>query len=419
MNKIDPEDKKYLDAGMLEKEEESFILYENTNVDKLIFEKEGYTLFKEDRGRKGFLYTIYDPDDAIVYAWVSFFDVEKAKDPKKTPIYRTFLDEIEQDQKYGRPLLFDDEGELIDAEHYDAFSDEDDYDDYGYYGSDYLFPRSPRTRSSLTNYTGYTYTPRVKEKGIAEKLCNSDTLVFHKDDPSTRMLCQVYEGKGWDVLTKSCYDIDDEEVKELFEKHDRLVFLGHGTPYGLMGMFGSEVASYMKGKKIFAIWCNADAYFKQHHIGEGQFVTGNMPSEVWECRSAGCGKISTELMLENITYWSKLCADVTEDCLEGKVKESVDYIRKNYLEKYGNHPVTIYNCNRTQCLGQNQPLPSFEFKGEPLTEKDFPVPDFDEVAFLQNPTEDAYKCPRLKVEVEVEEPEGTTTSDDTDKPTDA
>ena len=380
---------------------ELFELYENENTDILITVVEGYSLFKENRGKKGFLYSVYDPDDALVYSWISYNDIEKFKDIKKSPIYRTFLDEIEQDQKYGRPLLFDDNGELVDAEEYDAFDDDYMYDD-----SDYLFPRSPRKRNDFvsTYYSSnYYYKPREKQKGIAEKLCKSNTLVFHKDDPSTRMLCQIYEGKGWDVLTTPCYDIDDAEVKELFEKHERLVFLGHGTPYGLMGMFNSDVAPYMKGKKIFAIWCNADAYFIKNGIGEGQFVTGNMPSEVWECRGAGCGNISTELMLENITYWSKLCADVVETCLEGNVKAGVEHIVKNYLEKYGNHPVTIYNCNRTQCLGHPEALPKFEFKGEKLTEKDFPIPNFDEEAFLKNPTEKASECPTLSVEDNIKE----------------
>lgn len=98
-------------------------------------------------------------------------------------------------------------------------------------------------------------------------------------------------------------------------------------------------------------------------------------------------------MLENITYWSKLCADVVEECLEGDPQKGVDYVRQNYLEKYGNHPVTIYNSERTQCLGQEKPLPKYTFKGEPLEEKDYPIPHFDEAEFLKNPTAKASECP--------------------------
>lgn len=56
-------------------------------------------------------------------------------------------------------------------------------------------------------------------------------------------------------------------------------------------------------------------------------------------------------MLDNITYWSKLCADVVERCLNGDVAGSVKYIRENYIKAYGTHPVTKYNCVRTKVQG--------------------------------------------------------------------
>lgn len=195
-----------------------------------------------------------------------------------------------------------------------------------------------------------TYTPAPKKTGFFDELTKSNTLVFHKDDPSTRMLCQVYEGKNWDVIT-STYNLDEQELFRVVDAHERLVFLGHGSGYGLIGMFGPEMAPHIKGKKVFAIWCNADEYFTKHKIGDGQFVTGNMPSEVWECRAAGCGDISANEMLENITYWSLLCAQVTEKCLEGQVADSVKYIRANYILRYGKHPVTRYNAIRTKVQG--------------------------------------------------------------------
>ncbi len=402
-------------------------LYENKNSDVLISLYKDYSLFKESRGKKGFLYSIYDPEDYLIYSWVSFNDVEKAKNIKTTAIYNAFVKVVDDDIAWGGegPLInqnnLDDEEENTKSQSnnkntgYGSYYDDDD-DDYldDYYG--YLFPSYNKGKSSGKGYSSpypyYSsnyYKPAPKKKGFFDEYTKSNTLVFHKTDPSTTMLSQVYDGKGWDVL-HSCYDLDEEELFRVVDAHERIVCLGHGTPYGLMGMFGPEMAPHIKGKKVFTIWCNADAYFLEHKIGEGQFVTGNMPSEVWECKAAGCGKISKELMLENITYWSKLCADVCERCLNGDVKGSVDYVRKNYLEKYGNHPVTIYNCERTQCLGSPQPFPAYEFKGEPLKEKDFPVPNFDEEAFLKNPTPDADECPKkavtpVNVPTTVEEPE--------------
>lgn len=408
-------------------------LFESKILEVKVADIDGYTLIQKNYGLKGFVYAIYDPEGVLVYSWRSFLDVTETKNLKSSGIYQMFSNLVDQDKSGNYesnpyddydPYIEDDEEEVettddvqvddddvevIDKE--DAYYDDDDiyYDDYDYYSRYYDFYDHPYSRKkplygNSYNYWKSDYTPKPKQRLNIEEYSKSDTLVFHKDDPSTRMLCQIYDGKNWDVLTHT-YDIETEDIITLMQNHDRLVFLGHGTSYGLMGMFGPELAPYMKNKKIFAIWCNADAYFNKYGVGQGQFVTGNMPSESYESVAAGCGNISKELMLDNITYWSKLCADVTEACLEGRVKESVNYIRKNYLEQYGNHPVTIYNANRTQVLGEPQELPKYEFKGKPLEPKDFPVPSFDEKAFLEHPVEKAYDCPRKIEEIEVEKEE--------------
>ena len=242
------------------------------------------------------------------------------------------------------------------------------------------------TQWLTTRSPSYSYERPSYKSGYVEKYNNSNTLVFHKADPSTTMLSQLYEGKGFDVITD--VNINPLEVQSLMESHDRIMCLGHGTSHGLIGgVIGPREAPYFEGKNIFAIWCNADAYFNRYcpSSARGKFITGNMPSEVWECRAAGCGNISAELMLENITYWSKLCADIVEMALSGDVNGAVDYVRKNYLEQYGNHPVTIYNAMRTQGLNMQKPLPKYTFKGKHLQEKDFPYPGFDEAAFLAHP----------------------------------
>jgi len=195
---------------------------------------------------------------------------------------------------------------------------------------------------------------RQTKTGFVDKLNKSDTLVIHCADRSTDMLSQIYAGKGWDVVNDGC--IADEELRQLIQSHDRIVMLGHGTPGGLINVqaggsiINSSHAELLKDKKLFVIWCRADEFFRRNNIGFGNFITGNIPSEVWECRAAGCGDITTELMLENITYWSKLCADVVEVALDGNPQQAVDYVRALYLEKYGDHPVTHYNAERTQVL---------------------------------------------------------------------
>ena len=214
-----------------------------------------------------------------------------------------------------------------------------------------------------SKWGNYKAPERKETTGLAANLKNSDTLVIHCADNSTDMLSQLYEGKGWDVLRDG--SIAESELHELMACHSRIVMLGHGTGGGLINVQHSKGGSWsvvdskfvndLKDKKIFAIWCNADEFFTRHNIGNGQFVTGNMPSEVWECAAAGCGAITTQEMLDNITYWSKLCADVIDRCLDGDVASSVDYIRREYIKAYGTHPVTKYNSVRTKVQGTSYP----------------------------------------------------------------
>ena len=63
---------------------ELFELYENEHTDVLVTVVDGYSLFKENRGKRGFLYSVYDPDDYLIYSWVSYNDIEKFKDIKKS-----------------------------------------------------------------------------------------------------------------------------------------------------------------------------------------------------------------------------------------------------------------------------------------------------------------------------------------------
>lgn len=376
-------------------EETFFEFYDSKDEDNIIAEIDDYTLVKVDLGNKKFLYKVFDPDMQEVTSWRSLVDIEKAKNIYKTTEYTRFnrevlLDQETKEEDEANDVEYDD---LTDTEYGGWSWDDDDDDDY--YGFNKQLAKDEKrsqdynskfSNSNIWGKSSYYSDWKEPDPIDIEPYCKSDTLVMHLDDPSTVMLGQVYDGKGWDVI-RSKHGISDKDLAAIVDRHDRLVFLGHGTSGGLIGFFGGEMAKHIEDKKVFAIWCNADGYFNRYGIGKGQFVTGNMPSEVWECSYAGCGHISKQLMLDNITYWSKLCADVTEDCLEGKVKESVDYVRKNYLEKYGNHPVSIYNAKRTQCLGEEQPLPEYEFKGEPLKDDEKPYSSFNEEEFLKNPTE--------------------------------
>jgi len=318
------------------------------------------------------LYKIYDGKDCVD-KWRSDEDLHGMEDYEivDSADYQIFLDYIE-----------DNSDELIT---YDMFglptkSKIGTKNSKNQVSNRYYNP-SYGSKSNNYNYTykPSTYTPPKKKTGFYDELTKSNTLVFHKTDPTTTMLDQIYAGKGWDVVNQT-YDLDQEELFRVVDAHERIVCLGHGSGYGLIGMFGPEMAPHFKDKKLFVIWCNADAYFTKYGIGEGQFITGNMPSEVWECRAAGCGDIGKQEMLDNITYWSKLCADVTENCLNGNVAQSVEYIRTNYIREYGEHPVTRYNSIRTKVQGTSMDQNTKEvdeiYKNLGITVKEVSQPNY-------------------------------------------
>jgi len=256
------------------------------DIDNMVEEIDGYILVQElDEHKKTFIYKVFDEYDNLIGKWDSPEDCLSMKLPdfKKSSVRRVFIEIIRQDKKNRKDY---------NQSFYKAIKKElDDEDD--------LF--------------SYRYTAPKKSTGFLDKLNKSDTLVIHCQDHTTDMLSQIYEGKNWDVLRDG--NIDKDELHQLLQSHDRIVCLGHGTPGGLLNkqgggyVIGDEEAKYLKDKKLFIIWCNADRYASRH--GLHGLITKNVPSEVWEAKAVGYD-VTAPWMLENITYWSKCMADVVD-----------------------------------------------------------------------------------------------------------
>lgn len=209
-------------------------------------------------------------------------------------------------------------------------------------------------------YSNYKPTFIPKSTGFLDKLNKSDTLVIHCQDSTTEMLSQIYEGKGWDVLRDG--NIDKDELHELIKNHDRIVCLGHGTPSGLLNrqgagyVIGEKEAPLLKDKKLFVIWCYAATFGKRYDLHG--FFTDNMPSDSFEARWVGY-QVSQEYMNDNITYWSKCCADVVDmawDNPSEAAKKAVAEYLKVYGPNSGNNwndqelGITKYNAERTLAI---------------------------------------------------------------------
>ena len=169
------------------------------------------------------------------------------------------------------------------------------------------------------------------EKPIVEGLCKSDTIVFHQEDPTTVMLNPIYEGRGWDVYKGSEWSgpLSRESLDELMRRYDRILFLGHGTPGGLMsGVVGREQVPLLKGKKVFTLWCYAATFLKNNGL-HGFMCSDNCPSEVWECKAACDADVSKEWIYDNMLYLSEVLKDVVELSFTDPHK-AVDIARDRY-----------------------------------------------------------------------------------------
>lgn len=178
----------------------------------------------------------------------------------------------------------------------------------------------------------------------------SNTLVIHPKDSTTDCLSVIYEGKGWDVIRE--YNAFSARVRREIQKHDRIIMLGHGTPYGLLAGADTEygfvrfhhyivdykLAKELKKKDTFSIWCNSDQFFKRYGI-KG-LHTGMIISEVGEeLAILGKAPLNDEEMAKNMELFCGAFAkyiDLTpEECA------------KKVLEEYvGDDPVTTYNRER-------------------------------------------------------------------------
>jgi len=57
-------------------------------------------------------------------------------------------------------------------------------------------------------------------------------LIIHPDDPTTTFLSQIYAQLTNKTVIRG--GISKSEIPKLIESHDRVLLLGHGSPYGLL-----------------------------------------------------------------------------------------------------------------------------------------------------------------------------------------
>jgi len=159
------------------------------------------------------------------------------------------------------------------------------------------------------------------------------TLVIHPEDHSTRFLKLVYKDKDWTVID---YDISKKKLKEQIKSHDRIIMLGHGTGYGLIGHRGFVIDStyvyLLREKILFAVWCNCDVFFEKYKL-KG-FYTGMIISEIDEAYYCGVTTETDELEKSNWLFAEALQASVDKDPSEMLETAQNVYVGDSHLHEF-------------------------------------------------------------------------------------
>jgi hypothetical protein len=172
------------------------------------------------------------------------------------------------------------------------------------------------------------------------------TLVIHPQDVSTDFLSVIYKNIPFcKVITKGT----EKEVIEEIEKHDRIIMMGHGTPYGLMsiGRFGNvgfiinqSTVPLLRRKECIFIWCNANMFVERFNL-KG-FYSGMFVSEVGESHYCGCPSSQYDVDFSNNTF-----SEILGECIEGNELEVIyECVKKGYGKFRHTNDVVFYNHQR-------------------------------------------------------------------------
>lgn len=175
------------------------------------------------------------------------------------------------------------------------------------------------------------------------------TLIIHPKDESTDFLKVIYEGmKDITVLTGD--GINQQELKEIIPEFDRVMIMGHGSPYGLLtagGFIGhrghiidSSFAKLLQNNpNNVYIWCNADMFINAYNL-QG-FHTGMFISEVGE---ALFFRINTDQKTVDESNYG-FC-EILKKFRTRPSSEMYRNVKRLYGQLAEHNEIADYNCNR-------------------------------------------------------------------------
>lgn len=160
------------------------------------------------------------------------------------------------------------------------------------------------------------------------------TLVIHPEDKTTEFLTAIYANLSNKTVIKG--NISKSELQELIESHDRILMLGHGSPYGLLntgqfpdaGMYiiDDSMVLPLKSKtcNVF-IWCYADQFVQKH--GLSGLCTGMFISELGEADYWGFEEIDERLIEQSNERFSRIMSNY--------INQPIEILHQKLFYEYG------------------------------------------------------------------------------------
>jgi hypothetical protein len=184
-------------------------------------------------------------------------------------------------------------------------------------------------------------------------------LIIHPEDPTTTFLSPIYATLKNKTVIKG--GVSKSELKELIESHDRVLMLGHGSPYGLLnpGQFpdaglyiidDSMVLPLSRKSDSIFIWCYAGKFVHQNELSG--LCTGMFISEVREANSYCFEDIDWDMINQSNDRFSWIVSKY--------LNELIEILHQKLLYEYDllarTNPIARFNLERLYltCGGTNK-----------------------------------------------------------------
>jgi hypothetical protein len=173
-------------------------------------------------------------------------------------------------------------------------------------------------------------------------------LIIHPTDRSTDFLSPIYANITDATIMNG--GVSKDQVAKAINEHDRIIMLGHGSPYGLfsIGQFtgnngyviDESMVPLLLDKECISIWCNADQFMNKHQLYG--FYSGMFISEVGEAMYCGLPGMEQETVTASNDYFAELLGEVINEPLS----IIYEHVMDNYRLLTEDNPVALYNHNR-------------------------------------------------------------------------